>query len=65
VTAVLWGWAAAQYPYLLQRRLTITAAAAAHAVLLATLVSLAVGAAALIPSLAWLYVTFQRGSAGR
>jgi hypothetical protein len=34
-------------------------------VLLATLVSLAVGAVLLIPSLAWLYVMFQRGSTGR
>ncbi len=61
VTAVIWGWAVAQYPYLLQRELTIAAAAASHGVLLATLISLGVGAAALIPSLALLYATFQRG----
>ena len=41
VTAVIWGWAVAQYPYLLQRELTIAAAAAGHGVLLATLISLA------------------------
>jgi hypothetical protein len=35
------------------------------AVLLATLISLAVGAFLLIPSLAWLYLTFQRGSSAR
>ena len=60
VTAVIWGWAAAQYPYLLQGRLTIAGAAAAHSVLLATLISLLVGAVLLIPSLTWLYVIFQR-----
>jgi cytochrome d ubiquinol oxidase subunit II len=61
VTAVIWAWAAAQYPYLLQSRLTIAGAAAARSVLLATLVSLGVGAVLLVPSLGWLYVIFQRG----
>jgi len=61
VTAVIWGWALAQYPYLLRSRLTIAAAAATHSILLATLVSLLVGAVLLAPSLAWLYVIFQRG----
>jgi cytochrome bd ubiquinol oxidase subunit II len=63
VTAVIWGWAVAQYPYLLQGRLTITAAAATHGVLLAALISLCVGAALLVPSLAWLYILFQRSPA--
>jgi cytochrome bd ubiquinol oxidase subunit II len=65
VTAVLWGWALAQYPYLLPppatADVTITASAATPAVLLATLIALAVGAALLIPSLLWLFVLFQRG----
>ncbi|MGA9309594.1 MAG: cytochrome d ubiquinol oxidase subunit II [Pseudonocardiaceae bacterium] len=65
VTAVLWGWALAQYPYLLPppatANVTITASAATPAVLLATLIALAVGAALLIPSLLWLFVLFQRG----
>lgn len=65
VTAVLWGWALAQYPYLLPppatAAITITASAATPAVLLATLIALAVGAALLIPSLLWLFVLFQRG----
>lgn len=64
VTAVIWAWAVAQYPFLLQQRLTITAAAATQSVLLATLICLAVGAVLLVPSLAWLYVTFQRGPGG-
>lgn len=65
VTAVLWGWALAEYPYLLPppatANVTITASAATPAVLLATLIALAVGAALLIPSLLWLFVLFQRG----
>jgi cytochrome bd ubiquinol oxidase subunit II len=44
-------------------RLTITAAAATHGVLLAALISLCVGAALLVPSLAWLYILFQRSPA--
>jgi cytochrome d ubiquinol oxidase subunit II len=66
VTAVLWGWAVAQYPYLLpppaMADVTIAASAAAPSVLLATLIALAVGAALLIPSLLWLFLLFQRGS---
>ncbi|MGH3846432.1 MAG: cytochrome d ubiquinol oxidase subunit II [Pseudonocardiaceae bacterium] len=65
VTAVLWGWALAQYPYLLpppaMADVTITASAATPAVLLAMLIALAVGAALLIPSLLWLFMLFQRG----
>jgi cytochrome d ubiquinol oxidase subunit II len=64
VVAVLWGWAVAQYPYLLPGRLAITAAAATHGVLLATLICLAVGAVLLVPSLAWLYAIFQRSPEG-
>jgi cytochrome bd ubiquinol oxidase subunit II len=64
VTAVIWGWAVAQYPYLLQRDLTIAAASASHGVLLATIVSLAAGAVLLIPSLTWLYLIFQRSGSG-
>jgi cytochrome d ubiquinol oxidase subunit II len=60
VTAVVWGWGAAQYPYVLQPFLTIEAAAAAPATLRAMLVSLLVGGAILVPALAYLYVLFQR-----
>jgi cytochrome bd ubiquinol oxidase subunit II len=63
VTAVLGAWAAAQYPNLLTPGLTIGAAAADRPVLVATLTSLAVGAALLVPSLAWLYLLFQRSPA--
>jgi cytochrome d ubiquinol oxidase subunit II len=60
--AVLWAWAVAQYPVLLRPSYTVDDAAAAPAVLRALLVVTAVGAALLLPSLWWLYVTFQRTS---
>ena len=60
VTAVIWGWAVAEYPYVLRPQLTISAAAATHSVLVAVLVTMAIGAVLLVPSLAWLYFIFQR-----
>jgi cytochrome d ubiquinol oxidase subunit II len=60
VTMLLVAWAAAQYPYLLQEGVTIEEAAATDAVLGAVLISLAVGAVFLVPSLWWLYALFQR-----
>ncbi|MEU6712189.1 cytochrome d ubiquinol oxidase subunit II [Nonomuraea sp. NPDC046802] len=59
VTGLLWGWGVGQYPRLLPG-LTLAQAAATDAVLAASLGSLAVGAILLIPSLWWLYATFQR-----
>jgi cytochrome d ubiquinol oxidase subunit II len=64
VTAVVWAWAAAQYPRLLTPGLTISAAAATPAVLEATLIAMAAGAVLLVPSLLWLYILFQRSTAG-
>ena len=61
VVAVIWGWAAGQYPYLLEPGLTIREAATDRAILQAVLISMSVGAALLLPSLAWLFVLFQRG----
>lgn len=60
VALLLVAWAAAQYPYILQPGVTIPEAAAGEAVLEAMLISLAVGAALLVPSLVWLYTLFQR-----
>ncbi|KAE8764435.1 cytochrome d ubiquinol oxidase subunit II [Georgenia thermotolerans] len=62
VALVLVAWAAAQYPHLLQANVTVQQAAATDAVLGAVLVSLAVGAVLLVPSLVWLYSMFQRES---
>ena len=63
VTAVLWGWAAGQYPDLLTGELTIAEAAAASATLRAVLVSLGIGAVLVIPALVGLFAVFQRESA--
>jgi cytochrome bd ubiquinol oxidase subunit II len=67
VAAVLWAWSAAQYPYLLMPGLTVRAAAAPQATLTAIVICAAAGGALLIPSLAWLFVLFQRSprEAGR
>ncbi|MFI6284171.1 cytochrome d ubiquinol oxidase subunit II [Streptomyces sp. NPDC051018] len=59
VTGLLWGWGVAQYPDILPG-LPLARAAATDRVLAASLGSLAAGALLLIPSLWWLYATFQR-----
>ncbi|MFI5231296.1 MAG: cytochrome d ubiquinol oxidase subunit II [Gemmatimonadales bacterium] len=60
VSLVLWGWAAAQYPFLVPPAITIRAAAAPNATLQLLLWVLACGAAVLVPSLAFLLRTFAR-----
>jgi cytochrome bd ubiquinol oxidase subunit II len=55
VAAIVVGWALAQDPYLLPGELTLEQGAAADAVLAAVLISMAVGALILGPSLWWLY----------
>ena len=58
---MLWGWAAGQYPFMLEHQLTINAAAAPHATLVAGLEALAAGSMLLVPALGWLLVLVQRG----
>ncbi|MFD2078743.1 cytochrome d ubiquinol oxidase subunit II [Actinopolymorpha cephalotaxi] len=60
VVGLLWGWGVGQYPRLLPG-VTARQAAATDAVLAATIGAVAVGALLLVPSLWWLYATFQRG----
>jgi cytochrome d ubiquinol oxidase subunit II len=60
VTAILVGWAVAQYPYVLLPEVTIEEAAQGRATLLAMLVALIVGALVLLPALVYLYALFQR-----
>jgi cytochrome d ubiquinol oxidase subunit II len=60
VVGLLWGWGLGQYPRLLPG-VDLNEAAATDAVLAASLGALAVGALLLLPSLWWLYATFQRG----
>lgn len=59
VLALLGGWAAAQWPYLLPG-VTVADAAATPAVLTTVLWALAGGAVLLVPSLVALYTVFQR-----
>jgi cytochrome d ubiquinol oxidase subunit II len=59
VTGLLWAWAVGQYPELLPG-VTVDDAAATDQVLAASLIALGAGAVLLIPSLWWLYTTFQR-----
>ncbi|HEU4641495.1 MAG TPA: cytochrome d ubiquinol oxidase subunit II [Gemmatimonadaceae bacterium] len=58
VTLILWGWALAQYPYLVPPELTIGGAAAPRRTLVLALWALAIGAVLLIPSLAYLFGIF-------
>jgi len=59
VTGLLWGWGVGQYPRLLPG-VSLEEAAATDTVLAARLGALAAGALLLLPSLWWLYATFQR-----
>ena len=59
---ILWGWPLAQFPYLLPPDLTIAEAAAPRATLRLVLIALAVGAAVLFPSLAYLFRVFKATS---
>jgi cytochrome d ubiquinol oxidase subunit II len=61
VTCVVVGWAAAQSPDLIPGHLSLDDAAASDAVLSALLISFAVGAVVLVPSLVLLYRLFLRG----
>lgn len=61
VVAVLWGWAAGQYPWMLVHELTIKAAAAPRATLEAGLIAFGAGSLVLVPALVWLLVLVQRG----
>jgi cytochrome bd ubiquinol oxidase subunit II len=60
VAAVIWGWGAAQYPYLLPESLTISAGAAANDTLVEILIVFGVAVLLVIPSLGLLYVLTQR-----
>ena len=58
VLCVVWGWAAAQWPYVITPYLTFQDAASSDAMLQVYLVCLAAGAVILIPSLVFLWRTF-------
>jgi cytochrome d ubiquinol oxidase subunit II len=56
---ILWGWAGAQYPYIIPPNLTLTAAAAPEVTLRLLLIALIVGALVLFPSFYYLYRVFK------
>ena len=60
---ILWGWALAQYPFVIPPTLTIRGAAAPDITLELLAVGLAAGAVILLPSLRYLFRTFKRGAA--
>jgi cytochrome d ubiquinol oxidase subunit II len=60
VTGILWGWAAAQYPYIQPPAVTIADAAANRTTQVTLLVSLLIGSVLLVPALVFLYTLFQR-----
>jgi cytochrome d ubiquinol oxidase subunit II len=59
VTFILWGWAIAQYPYLIPPSMTIAGAAAPSKTLVLALAALALGSIVLFPSLAYLLRIFK------
>jgi cytochrome d ubiquinol oxidase subunit II len=67
VLAILWGWAAAQWPYAITPHLTFAAAASSPSMLRVYLVCLALGGVILVPALWLLFRLFKGGhpEAGR
>ena len=60
VAAVIWGWAIAQYPYLLPENLTISDAAAPSETLTTLLIVSVIAVVVVVPSLGLLYTLAQR-----
>jgi cytochrome bd ubiquinol oxidase subunit II len=65
VSVILWGWAFAQYPFVIPPSLTIRQSAAPPETLELLLIGLVAGALVLIPSLRLLFKTFSRVGASR
>ncbi|HEV2911760.1 MAG TPA: cytochrome d ubiquinol oxidase subunit II [Pyrinomonadaceae bacterium] len=63
VTLILWGWALAQFPYIVEPDITIQSAAAPPATLRLLLGALALGALLLFPSFYYLFRVFKGGLA--
>jgi cytochrome d ubiquinol oxidase subunit II len=56
---ILWGWALAQYPFVVQPRLTLSNCAAPAVVEKSLLIACAAGALILFPSIAYMYRVFK------
>jgi cytochrome d ubiquinol oxidase subunit II len=59
VTLILWGWALAQFPYIVEPDITIQSAAAPPQTLRFLLVALSAGALILFPSFFYLFRVFK------
>jgi cytochrome d ubiquinol oxidase subunit II len=59
VSLIVWGWAVAQFPYLVPPDLTIRSTAAPAATLRLVLLTLGLGAVVLLPSLVYLFRVFK------
>jgi cytochrome bd ubiquinol oxidase subunit II len=62
--AVVWGWAAAQYPFLIPPAVTIEAAKAPDSVLWPTIWIVAAGSVLLVPALGYLFWLFKTSESG-
>lgn len=62
--AILWGWGASQYPWILEDTATIGESAASDAVLWALIVAFGAAAILVVPSLVWLFGLTQSRSLG-
>lgn len=65
VSLILWGWALAQYPFMIPPTMTIRQTSAPAVTLELLVVGLAVGASVLIPSLLYLFKTFAESASER
>jgi cytochrome d ubiquinol oxidase subunit II len=59
VSLIFWGWAIAQYPFLLPPTYTIQNTAAPETTLRLVLIALAIGGVVLLPSLWYLFQIFK------
>jgi cytochrome d ubiquinol oxidase subunit II len=63
VSLIVWGWALAQYPYLLPPDFTVQNSASPEATLRLGAIARGVGAVVLVPSLVYLFRVFKSGPA--
>ncbi len=64
IVAVLWGWGAAQYPWILEQEATIADHVAPDAVLWALIVAFLLAGALAVPALIWLFRLTEEGVLG-
>lgn len=64
IVAVLWGWGAGQYPWILEQEATIADSVAPDQVLWALIVAFLAAGALAVPALVWLFRLTQGGALG-